>query len=151
LRPAALEEFGLSMAIQTLVQETEAASNLKVSCSCQLEKTNLSEEAEVTLYRIAQEGLTNVLRHAQASQVQLSLQQVEEGIQLSIEDDGIGFDPQHLPDRQRMKHLGLVSMRERAAMLGGSLDVYTAPGKGTYISIIIPTTEVINGNLNHAG
>ena len=143
LRPAALEEFGLSTALETLMQETARNSGLKVSCECALGDCKLPEEIEVTLYRITQEGLTNVLRHASAIEVRLELKPAEGGIQLCLEDDGVGFDPAHLPGEPEKKHLGLVSMRERAEMLGGILDVYTAPQKGTAIQVFIPLKEAL--------
>lgn len=143
LRPAALEEFGLSTALETLMQETAKNSDLKVSCACNLENLKLPEEIEVTLYRITQEGLTNVLRHASAAEVRLELKSIKDGIQLCIEDDGIGFSPAHLPGEPGKRHLGLVSMRERAEMLGGTLDVYTAPQEGTTIRVFIPLQEVV--------
>jgi len=143
LRPAALEEFGLSTALETLMQETAQNSDLKVSCACNIEDIKLPEEVEVTLYRITQEGLTNVLRHASAAEVRLELKSVKEGIQLCIEDDGIGFSPANLPGEPGKRHLGLVSMRERAEMLGGTLDVYTAPQEGTTIRVFIPLQEVV--------
>ena len=142
LRPAALEEFGLSTAIETLMQDTAKNSGLKIICDCELEKCELPEEIEVALYRIAQEGLTNVLRHASAGAIKLELKAVQDGIQLSIEDDGVGFDPGHLPNNTGKRHLGLVSMRERAEMLGGTLDVYTALRKGTTIQVFIPLHEI---------
>ena len=143
LRPAALEEFGLSTALETLVQETAQGSGLAVSCACDLGDQKLPEEIELALYRIAQEALTNTLRHASASEVRLELGLAEAGAQMLIEDDGVGFDPAHLPGRPGKRHLGLISMRERAEMLGGSLDVYTAPQKGTTIQVIIPVPEAV--------
>ncbi len=143
LRPAALEEFGLSTALETLVQETAQNSGLQVNCDCCLADCNLSEEVEVTLYRIGQEGLTNVLHHASANEVRLTLQPVADGIQLCIEDDGIGFNPDKIPSGEGIRHLGLVSMRERAEMLDGTLDVYTAPNQGTTIQVYIPLKEVV--------
>jgi signal transduction histidine kinase len=143
LRPAALEEFGLSTALETLIQETAQNSGLIALCECSLGNCKPSEEIEVTLYRITQEGLTNVLRHACATEVRLELKQIEDGIQLCIKDDGIGFDPTHLPGKPGKRHLGLVSMRERAEMLGGTLDVYTAPHQGTNIQVFIPLRKAI--------
>lgn len=143
LRPAALEEFGLSTALETLIQETAQNSGVKAFCECNLGNCKPAEEIEVTLYRITQEGLTNVLRHASATEIRLELEQVEDGIQLCIEDDGVGFDPTHLPGKPGQRHLGLVSMRERAEMLGGTLDVYTAPHQGTRIQVFIPLREAI--------
>jgi signal transduction histidine kinase len=143
LRPAALEEFGLSTALETLMQEAAQNSGLKVFCECTLGDCKLPEEVEVTLYRITQEGLTNVLRHASAAKVRLELKTVADGIQLCIEDDGIGFNPAHLPSEPGKRHLGLISMRERAEMLGGTLDVYTAPQEGTTLQVFIPLREAI--------
>ncbi len=143
LRPLALEEFGLSMALETLLEEVAKNSDLQVSCSCALEEFEMPEDIEVALYRIAQEGLTNIMRHASAKQVRILLKRTGSGIQLSVEDDGIGFDPNHLPGTQGKRHLGLISMRERAEMLGGILDVYTAPHKGTMIQVFIPLREAI--------
>ena len=99
---------------------------------------------ETIIYRIVQEALTNVLRHARAAEVKLELKRIEEGVQLCVEDDGIGFDPNRLPGDPTKRHLGLISMRERAEMLGGMLDVFTAPNEGTMIRVFIPLQEVID-------
>ncbi len=141
LRPAALEEFGLPTAIESLLQEMAENSGLKATCACELENYKLPEDIEVALYRIAQESVTNILRHASAAEVRVELRPIGDGIQLRIEDNGVGFDPVHLPGNSGKRHLGLVSMRERAEMLGGTLDVYTAPRKGTTIQAIIPLPE----------
>jgi signal transduction histidine kinase len=144
LRPAALEEFGLSIALETLVRETVQGTGLKVICKCGLRNHHLPEEIEVTLYRIAQEALTNILRHASAKEIKLVFKPVPGGVQLCLEDDGIGFNPAHLPGKPGQRHLGLVSMRERAEMLGGTLDVYTAPDKGTSVQVFLPLKDALN-------
>jgi signal transduction histidine kinase len=138
LRPVVLEQFGLPLALQTLTQETAKNSGLQISCQCQLADADLPEEIEMTLYRIAQEGLTNVLKHANARSVKLELRRDEQSIHLCIEDDGIGFDPNIPPASNGKRHLGLLSMQERAEILGGTVDVYTAPGQGTALEVVIP-------------
>jgi signal transduction histidine kinase len=141
LRPIVLEEFGLSVALDNLVNETVATSGLEFKFESQLSGQQLSSEVEVALYRIAQEGITNILRHAHAHKVSLKLNRQSTGIQLCVDDDGIGFDPSHLPGDPSKPHLGLISMRERAEMLGGTLDVYTASGDGTSIQAFIPLKD----------
>lgn len=142
LRPAALEEFGLSLALETLVKEVSEQAGLDAVCQCNLQNREVPNEVEAVLYRIAQEGVTNILRHAKAAHMNLRVERTPQDIVMIIEDDGAGFDPQKLGSHQQKRHLGLISMRERAEILGGSLDVFTAPGKGTTIQVRIPINEM---------
>jgi signal transduction histidine kinase len=139
LRPAALEQFGLPVALETLVSDMAAESGMHYDCRFNLANGSLPQGIEVTLYRIAQEALTNVVRHAQASRVEVSLESVPQGVLMRIEDNGRGFSTYHLPDQSGQRHLGLISMHERAAIVGGQLDVFSAPGKGTAVQVLIPT------------
>jgi signal transduction histidine kinase len=95
----------------------------------------LSQDVKTSIYRIVQEALTNIVRHSQASSVGILLERIDNRIKVFVEDDGIGFDPELLetPD-----HLGLVGIRERAEMLGGSLTVESLPGFGTSIIVEVP-------------
>lgn len=138
LRPAALEEFGLAFALENLVEDLFAGTGTLTKCSSQLVTSELPKEIETALYRIAQEALTNVLRHAQASHVRLELLTTPISICLRVEDDGCGFDVDAFPLDSPGKHLGLISIQERAEMLGGSLVVSSAPGEGTSIEVRIP-------------
>jgi len=138
LRPVELDEFGLSRALEILVDDMTRGTNLKYSCQCTNDQQLIPQEVQVVLYRIAQEGLTNILRHAQASCISLTLRLDNKKVAMIIEDDGMGFDPSSLSIRAGERHLGLVSMRERAEILGGTLDVYTAPGEGTSIQVSVP-------------
>jgi signal transduction histidine kinase len=90
---------------------------------------------ETSLYRIVQEALTNVVRHAQASTVGILLKRGRGKLKMFIEDDGIGFDPEQVSQADRM---GLLGMRERAEMLGGTLTIESTPGKGTSIIVEVP-------------
>jgi len=135
LRPVELDEFGLSRALEILVSDMTKGTHLKNSCQCMDDEQGLSQEVQVVLYRIAQESLTNILRHAKASHLSLILRQDAEKIVMIIEDDGIGFDPDLSENSHR---LGLVGMRERAEMLGGTLTVESSPGIGTSIIVEVP-------------
>ncbi|MAT99629.1 MAG: hypothetical protein CL608_21005 [Anaerolineaceae bacterium] len=143
LRPAALEEFGLPVALGILVDEMMVDSPIAARYLTDLMDDNLPPEIEVTLYRIAQEALTNVVRHAQASTVQVALSQENQVILMRIQDDGCGFDPHGVTAVSEQRHLGLISMRERAAIAGGSLILETEPGTGTSLLIRLPLPEGI--------
>ena len=143
LRPAALEEFGLPVALDTLVQESVVEAGLEVRCQADLDDAHLTREAEVTLYRIAQEALTNVVRHAHAQRVDVELSRTPGGILLQIDDDGCGFSPYEPSAKPGQRHMGLISMQERAEIIGGKLTLYSAPGQGTSLHVTIPLT----GNL----
>lgn len=138
LRPVALDEFGLPRALESLAQEMTRGANIEITTMFDMQDFKIPSEIEVVLYRIAQEGLTNIMRHSKASQIRLSLSIENDNIKMIMEDDGIGFEPgRHYP-RDNQRHLGLISMRERAEILGGALEVYTAPGQGTNVEVSIP-------------
>lgn len=144
LRPPDLDEFGLSMALEALIQEMGQDADLTTNCACELANGKLPAEIEVVLYRIAQEGLTNIIRHARAKHANLEVKLTENGVSMVIDDDGDGFDPNKLSIDKNKQHLGLLSMRERAEILGGELDVFTSLGKGTSVQVFIPMPEDLN-------
>ena len=141
LRPAALEEFGLTVALRTLVAETLEDAGIATRYQADLGDTVLPHSVEVSLYRIAQEALTNVLRHAQAQTVIVELARHSGVISLRIRDDGVGFVPHQTAAQDGKHHLGLVSMAERARMVGGTFNVDSVPGKGTTIQVYVPLQE----------
>lgn len=141
LRPAALEQFGLPVALETLVRDMAEEAGLVTRCKFDLDGHQLTPEIEVTLYRIAQEGLTNVVRHAEASRVEIELTATAVAVFMRIEDDGKGFAPHQVPLQPGKRHLGLISIDERASIVGGKLDVYSAPGKGTALHVMIPISS----------
>lgn len=143
LRPPALEEFGLAVALETLVEDMGAQAGLRTTCDLDVCGELIPPGLDVTLYRIAQEGLTNVARHARAENLIVTLREARNGITMRIEDDGQGFSPQELAPVEGRRHLGLISMRERAALAGGELEVYSAPGEGTCIEVHVPLMEAI--------
>ena len=140
LRPPVLEEFGLAAAVQDLAAAMGEGKHMEVVCECGLDE-NISPQTEVMLYRIIQEGITNIMRHAQASRAEVKLEKQKQTIFLKIEDNGQGFDPATLHIDGEDKHLGLLSMNERAELIGGRLNMYSKPGEGTTIEVYVPLHE----------
>ncbi|MBX5450159.1 sensor histidine kinase [Thermogemmatispora sp.] len=135
LRPPVLDDLGLVAALRWLVEDSRQRFCLPVELTLEEQALwqRLPPSYETALFRIAQEALTNVARHARASRAQLALRLTSDAIHLSIQDDGAGCDPD-----QRSNGLGLVSMRERAALLGGKLYIEARPGQGTRVEAILP-------------
>ena len=135
LRPSILEEAGLVGALQVRLEAVEARSGFQTAFQVEGERC-LSPFVEAELYRVAQEALNNVIKHAQAKQVTVHLRFSEERLCLTIQDDGIGFD---LETARQSGGLGLRSMEERVQQIGGNLTLETAPGKGTTLRIEVDT------------
>ncbi len=139
LRPAQLDDLGLVPAMRWYIQQYEARyPNLNVTLTVTRLARRLPAEVETVLFRIVQEALNNVARHAQAAQVTVSLDQVENQVSLKVCDDGVGFDPAQLPADESGRGLGLLGMRERAALVGGNCVIESQPGKGTCITASLP-------------
>jgi signal transduction histidine kinase len=138
VRPAILDDYGLNQALEKYVNETAKRVNFSIDYegAVPTEREHIaSPEIEVTLYRIAQEAITNIMRHAKATEASVVLMCRETEIVLIIEDNGQGFDTK---DAGSSKTLGLVGMRERAALVGGGLVIDSESGKGTTIRVRIP-------------
>jgi PAS domain S-box-containing protein len=138
LRPGVLDDLGLIDALEWYITDFEKRTGI----ACIFKHRNVSEvdgTVATAAYRIAQEALTNVTRHAAATQVQVSLQTAEGMLTLAVVDNGRGF---HLHDIGAAECLGLAGMRERAGLLGGSLEIKSRPGKGTKVFFRLP----VNGN-----
>ena len=139
LRPSILDELGLSASLEDLVENWRIGQPaLAIECACEAALDELAGEASIHLYRIVQECLTNVARHAEACRVSihLGLADAEGWIELAFRDDGRGFDP-----AQPRRGFGLAGMKERVAGLGGQFTLETGPGSGTAIDIRIPYGE----------
>jgi signal transduction histidine kinase len=142
LRPAALDDLGLVRAITTYVKSWSDRSGVTVELHTgNLEERRLPPEVELTIYRIIQEALTNVMKHANAKRVSIVLNRQERAVSAVIEDDGQGFDPEAQPSDRR-GGLGLLGMRERAAQLNGRLTVESVIGQGTTVFVRIPLPPV---------
>lgn len=139
LRPAQLDDLGLVPAVRWYIQQYEARyPNLKVTLTATRLARRLPAEVETILFRIVQEALSNVARHAQAAQVTVSLDQVENQVWLKVCDNGVGFDPAQRPTDETGRGLGLVGMRERAALIGGTCQIESKPGHGTCVTASLP-------------
>ncbi len=141
LRPALLDDLGLQAALQHLAREMQDASGLRIDIDCRGVPRPLSDEAATALYRIAQEALTNVERHANARRVELTLSYAESGVALVVQDDGSGFDLERV-QRDPRGGIGLRNLRERIASLGGEFDIDSAPG-GTRIRAYLPASAFV--------
>ena len=132
LRPSMLDDLGLTAAIQWQAREVSRRTGLAVKVSAEVEVDDLPEGLSICLYRIAQEALQNVARHAQAKTVHIELKQNLDRLALSVRDDGIGFDAENV------RGLGTVGMEERLRQIGGILRVTSQPGKGTTLVAEVP-------------
>ncbi len=137
LRPNVLDQLGLVAALRSTSKEFADRTGVSVKLACVQLTPRVPPEIELALYRILQEALKNVEKHARARQVTVGLRKQGDFVQLVIADDGVGFDPDHHPSR-RKDDLGLLSMRERAAYVGGEFKITSDHHTGTEIEIRIP-------------
>ena len=134
LRPSALDDFGLEPALRRLGQTVREGGALDVQVEAQLGAHRLPADVETALYRIVQEALTNVVKHAGASHVSIVLTRKQGSVLVVVEDDGRGFDA----TRPTAEGLGLLGMRERVELLDGSFKLEAAPRAGTTLIVELP-------------
>jgi PAS domain S-box-containing protein len=137
LRPPLLDQVGLAAALEQYAKRASELAGFSVQVSDEVDG-ELPAELRVLAYRIVQEALANVRAHAKAGRVAIRLEEADGGVLVRVSDDGIGFLPGVLERQQRRGHLGLVSMREQAAMAGGWCRVASAPGMGTTVELWLP-------------
>jgi signal transduction histidine kinase len=140
LRPPRLDDLGLDAALHLLAKEWSATSGIHVDIVTNgLSRQRIPATIETTIYRVVQEALTNILKHAQASRVSLIAERRNGEVRVIIEDDGRGFDLAAVVAAPEAQHkLGLRGMEERAALADGRIEIETAPGKGTTIYVYLP-------------
>jgi signal transduction histidine kinase len=144
MRPAMLDDLGLMAALRFLGEGVGQRSGLMVRVTGSLDERPPAA-VEIALYRVAQEALNNVVRHAQASRVTLHIERREECAMLTVRDDGAGFDPGAAVGNATHQGLGLRGVRERVAALGGVLRIHSAPGRGTEVCVVVPFVGVTDG------
>ncbi len=140
LRPTALDDHGLMPAIETQLKRFSARTGIEVRVSTEGEPETLPEDVQTAVYRILQEALANIGRHAAATAVSVEMEVEDERLELHIRDDGVGFDPSALVRENGHgpgAGLGLSGMVERARLAGGELDVRSAHGGGTTVTLRI--------------
>jgi PAS domain S-box-containing protein len=147
LRPPVLDNEGLSAALEMYLHEAEGGAEIRYRLDDGL-TTQPPLETRTILYRVVQEALTNVRKHARASNVTVSLREVDGGYSALVADDGVGFAAEAA--EAAPGHLGLASMRERAELAGGRLHIETAPGRGTTVEVWIPELPESESNVSLA-
>lgn len=148
LRPGVLDDLGLVAAVEWQAQEFEKRSNLEVGLDLPDQPVPLPEAPATAAFRIFQEVLTNTARHAQASRVQVRLTTDPRELRMVVEDDGKGFDEARCQESQT---LGLLGMRERAAAVGGRLQIHSRPGQGTRVELQLPLKTASGTTTTEAG
>ena len=150
LRPTVLDDYGLAAAVRLQV-ETLRSEGLEVGFEEALGDERLPPEVETTLFRVAQEALTNVRKHAQASRVRVVLDRLSRAVRLQVADDGHGFVPDEMKRSNGLgKRVGLSGMRERLSLLGGRFELRSEPGSGTTVTAEVELPQ-IREDYNHAG
>jgi signal transduction histidine kinase len=143
LRPIYLEDLGLSAALEMLVREIEVVGNIEVEFRKKGTDRRLPETVELALYRIAQEALNNVVRHASADRAMLNIEFSADQVLLEVSDDGRGFDvPESPAELVPDGHYGLLSLYERAELIGASLAIHSERAAGTSVRLLLPNPSV---------
>jgi signal transduction histidine kinase len=139
LKPKALDELGLAAAISLEVERLNE-EGYQVDCEEHLGDERLPREMEIALFRVAQEALTNIHKHAETKWLKIELQRRDSEVYLEVRDFGRGFDPAALETLggRPGERIGFAGMRERVGMLGGELEIQSRPGAGTFVAAIIP-------------
>ena len=146
LRPSSLDDLGLPAALRSLTWRFSSQSGIRVRFEHSGPEDRMDSDIETAAYRIVQEGLTNVARHAQTSDAAVSVRALEGTMEIVIEDQGVGFDPNAVPFDPTS--VGLAGMRERVSLLGGNLAVESAPGKGTRLEVRLPVRDAAETRLS---
>ncbi len=142
LRPPILDDLGLLPALEMLVADLGGEEGIEARLNIFGGKGRLSPEVELLLFRMAQEGLNNVRRHAQASKVFITLEFTDGRVRLTVSDNGRGFElPERVSDLATAGKLGLMGIHERASLLGGVLTIESEPGRGTTVTVEVPAQK----------
>ncbi len=139
LRPTALDDSGLVIALEELVDEASRDQAKRIECSIQVQFGRLAPPLETTIFRIVQESLTNACRHGRSDKIRVGLTQIGDRIRIEVEDAGIGFDLEKVDPAR----FGLMGIRERARLFGGFATINSTPGHGTRIEVELPVVESV--------
>ena len=145
LRPSHLDDLGLGAALRWYAGEVQGRASLDIRVEIEGDKKEISPEVKTGLFRVAQEALTNVVKHAGAKTATVHLSFGSEDIKLEVVDDGSGFDTKIMSLDARRPSLGLMGMEERAKEMGGRFYLKSQPGEGTSVEIVIPTPDESEG------
>jgi PAS domain S-box-containing protein len=146
LRPAMLDDLGLVPTVRWYAKRFSLRTGIGVDVRAEMPENRMHSEIETNLYRIVQEALTNVAKHARATKVAILLNLERESVQLSLIDDGVGFDPKGvLTGRADALRLGLIGMNERVASIMGTMEIDSGSNRGTALKIVVPWRGTSNG------
>jgi signal transduction histidine kinase len=145
LRPYQLDEIGLTRTVQAMLRKVASASGIHFSVELDPVDGLFSKEDEITFYRILQECVNNLVKHAQATTATVTIRREEQAIAVTIEDDGKGFSVDAPPAVSGKKGFGLTGIAERVRMLGGQQTIRSTEGHGTVVSIMIPFDQTKRG------
>jgi two-component system sensor histidine kinase UhpB len=137
LRPSHLDDLGLGAALRWYAAEVQKRAPLEINVQVDGDRRDLPAEVNTTLFRVAQEALTNTVKHAHASYAEVRLSFEASVVRLSVLDNGRGFDSDKV-QASRDQHWGLLGMRERASLLGGNFSIDSRRGRGTTVEVTIP-------------
>jgi signal transduction histidine kinase len=139
LRPSVLDDLGLAAAIRWFAERHLSGAGIAVRCEIAALDGHVAPEVETALFRAVQEAIVNITRHASAETVLIQVSADLSGIQVEIEDDGVGFDPAGVvSDPGSLRGVGLLGMRERLEIVGGTLQIDSEPGSGTHVVMSVP-------------
>ena len=141
LRPETLDDLGLGLALRTQAQKHLEPAGVKVQLKTSGLKERLPPEMEIVIFRVVQEAITNIARHAQASEAHISLTLKTDRLMVRVEDDGVGFDPDYIMNGERQAW-GLRGMEERITLLGGKFYIGSKPGSGTLLLAEVPLEQI---------
>jgi signal transduction histidine kinase len=143
LRPGVLDTLGLEAAVEWQVNDFQQRTGVRCSVTGKLREDALERPATTALFRVLQESLTNIVRHAQATRVDVNLEESAGHVVLHVSDNGIGIQA---ADVQKGGTFGLLGIRERIAALGGTCDIRGEPGRGTRVCVTVPVPTTAKGN-----
>lgn len=138
LRPAVLDDLGLIPALRSFVESFAEDTGLRIHMTACAKVEALTNDLRTVLYRVAQEALTNAARHAHAEKVIVDIRKLPNAVCMRIQDDGRAFDVERLLHSRRTRRMGLLGMRERVEMVGGTFTIESAPGRGTTVAARVP-------------
>jgi signal transduction histidine kinase len=142
LRPSILDDLGLTEALEWQTQQFQTRTGIQCRCDCALQSIPLGEQQSTAVFRIVQEALTNVLRHAQATRVGVAMREEDGVFILTVTDNGRGITPAEKSSRDS---LGLLGMQERAHLIGGRVDLVGLKGTGTTLCVRVPLARASGG------
>jgi len=147
LRPSHLDDLGLSATVRWCTNRIQEDSSIAIRVDISGDEHGLDDAKKIAIFRIIQESLNNIVKHAQASHVNIHLGYEEKNIRINVRDNGSGFDLDQLNlERSRRPSLGLAGMEERAALLGGSVSIQSRPGYGTEVEALIPYDKALESD-----